>query len=220
MPPYRITIIGAGIIGLTNACTILREYSFVDDLQLTIISERFSPETTGDISAGYWEPYGFESIDERTLRWAGYTYEILLSEFFSTKAARAGIMKMAAYTLKGSEHEHEEQIIGQPEYSKLVRHFRMLDKHEIQMFDHLKPKFGFVMSTVTMDVQCYLRELTRFLAGDSRVKFIQKKIHSFRELFDQTDLIINCSGLGSRELANDPTIRPARGQVIGTDRLF
>ena len=220
MSPYRITIIGAGIIGLTNACTILREYAFVDDLQLRIVSERFSPETTGDVSAGYWEPYGFESIDERTLRWAGYTYEILLSEFFSTKAARAGIMEMAAYTLKGSTDGNEEQRTTQPEYSRLVRHFRMLDEHEIQMFDHLKPKFGFVMSTVTINVRCYLRELTRFLARNSRVKFIRKRIHSFEELINQTDLIINCSGLGSRELANDLTIRPARGQVITSNQSF
>lgn len=220
MSPYRITIIGAGIIGLTNACTILREYAFVDDLQLRIVSERFSPETTGDVSAGYWEPYGFESIDERTLRWAGYTYEILLSEFFSTKAARAGIMEMAAYTLKGSTDGNEEQKTTQPEYSRLVRHFRMLDEHEIQMFDHLKPKFGFVMSTVTINVRCYLRELTRFLARNSRVKFIRKRIHSFEELINQTDLIINCSGLGSRELANDLTIRPARGQVITSNQSF
>jgi len=49
----RITIIGAGIIGLTIGCTLLKEYATNENVQLTIISETFSPETTGNVSAGY-----------------------------------------------------------------------------------------------------------------------------------------------------------------------
>lgn len=205
----RVILVGAGIIGLTTACTLLKEYSAHKDLRLTIIAERFTPETTGDVSAGYWEPYGFESLDERILCWAGYTYDIFVSEFFSSKAARAGIMKMPAYTLHGHDKMHQMK----PEYSTLVRHFRTLDAHETKLFDHLKPVSGFVMSTVTIEVRCYLRELQQFLARDPRVRFISKKIHSFNELRDRADLIIHCSGLGARQLANDLTVRPARGQV-------
>jgi hypothetical protein len=210
---YCITIIGAGIIGLTTACTLLKEYSLNEDFQLVIISETFSPETTGDISAGYWEPYGFESLDERTLRWAGHTYEIFMSEFFSDKAARAGIMKMSGYTLQGFNGQNNGKNVFKPQFSTLVRHFRMLDEYEIEMFDHLKPTSGFVMSSIAIEVRYYLRELRRFLAQDFRVKFIKKKIYSFNELINQTNLIINCTGLGSRQLANDETVRPARGQV-------
>ena len=35
----RITIIGAGIIGLTIGCTLLKEYATNENVQLTIISE-------------------------------------------------------------------------------------------------------------------------------------------------------------------------------------
>ena len=63
---YRITIIGAGIIGLTTACTLLKEYSTNENFQLTIISETFSPNTTGDVSAGCWQPYGFAKLDKKT----------------------------------------------------------------------------------------------------------------------------------------------------------
>ncbi|CAF3283311.1 unnamed protein product [Rotaria sp. Silwood2] len=211
---YHITIIGAGIIGLTTACTLLKEYSLNDNFQLIIISEKFSPETTGDILAGYCEPYGFESIDERILRWASYTYDIFLSEFFSIKAAQAGIMKMSAYTLQGFDDKNNHKNIFGPQFSTLVRHFRMLDKYEIGKFDHLKPTSGYVMPTITIEVRYYLRELRRFLAQDFRVKFIKKKIHSFNELMHKTDIIINCTGIGARQLANDQTVRPARGQII------
>ncbi|CAF1214469.1 unnamed protein product [Adineta ricciae] len=210
----RITVVGGGIIGLTTACTILKDYSSYPQLQLVIISERFSPDTTADVSAGYWEPYGLETIDERTLRWAGYTYDVFMSEFFSTKAARAGIMKVPAYTLYGYNGQNKGKNTLKPTFSTLVRHFRMLDECEMSIFDHLKPTSGFVMSTIAVEVRCYLHEVRRFLGQDPRVKFIHKRISSFQELTDQTDLIVNCTGLGARQLANDHTVRPARGQII------
>lgn len=213
---FRIIVVGAGIIGLTTACTLLKEYSNNDNIQITIISESFSPYTTGDISAGYWEPYGLEKLDERTLRWAGYTYNIFLDEYFSSKAARAGVMKMTSYVLKGYEGQKDakDHVYIEPEFSKLVRHFRRLDKHEIGLFNHLRPLSGFVMSSIVVEMCKYLPQLHRFLARDHRVKFLKKKLHSISELKDRADVIINCSGLASRYLVGDQTIRPARGQVF------
>jgi glycine/D-amino acid oxidase-like deaminating enzyme len=210
---YRIIILGAGIIGLTTACTLLKEYVTNKNLEVTIISETFSPETTGDVSAGYWQPYGLGNIDEQTLRWAGYTHDIFLNEFFSTKAARAGVMKIPAYVLQGFDNQINKIIEKPPPYAHLVRHFRLLDKHEISMFDHLKPKSGHVLSSIVVEVRKYLTELQRFLEQDCRVKFIKNKIHSINELKHKANVIINCTGLGSRYLFNDQTIRPARGQV-------
>ncbi|CAF1053034.1 unnamed protein product [Rotaria sordida] len=214
---YRITIVGAGIIGLTTACTLLKEYATNENLQLTIISEKFTPETTGDISAGYWEPYGLKTIDERILRWAGYTYNIFLSEFFSIKASCGGIMKVTSYRLYGFNGQNKDNNINnteKPKFSELVRHFRLLDQHELETFDHLKPTSGFVMSSIVVEVSKYLPQLLRFLSQDNRVKFIKKKIHSLIELKDKADVIINCTGLASRYLVGDQTVRPARGQVI------
>ena len=204
----RITIVGAGIIGLTTACTILKEYAGNEHLRLTILAEKFSPDTTGDISAGYWEPYGLEAIDERTLRWAGYTYDIFMSEFYSTKAARAGIIKAPSYTIRSTTSD-----VADPGYSTLVRHFRRLDQHELGMFEHLDAKSGFVMSSVIVEMTKYLPLLRSYLAQDSRVEFIQRRIGSISELRGTADVVINCTGLASRHLANDPKVRPARGQV-------
>ncbi|CAF3414276.1 unnamed protein product [Rotaria socialis] len=156
---YHITIVGAGIMDLTTACTLLKEYPFDDNFYLTIISEQFSPDTTDDISAGYWELYGFASIDKRILRWAGYSYDIFLSEFFSTKTAQAGLMKMSAYTLHGYHEQNKHRNNHKPQFSTLVNHFRMLNQHEIEMFNHLKPTSDFVMSTFAIEVRYYLREL-------------------------------------------------------------
>lgn len=213
---FRIIIVGAGIIGLTTACTLLKEYANHDNLQIVIISESFSPHTTGDISAGYWEPYGLEKLDERTLHWAGYTYNVFVDEYFSSKAARAGVMKMTSYVLKGYEGQKDakDHVFIEPEFAKLVRHFRRMDEREIGLFDHLRPLSGFVMSSIVVEMSKYLPQLYRYLVRDRRVKFLKKKLHSISELKDKADVIINCSGLASRYLIGDQTIRPARGQVF------
>jgi len=220
-PNYRVIVIGRGIIGLTTACTLLKEYTSNDNLQLTIIGETFSPETTGDVSAGFWEPYGLNLSDQRILDWAGYTYDIFMDEYFSTKAARAGLIKMNTYNLKSREGQEasNENNFDFPPFLSLVRHYRILKDPEIRMFDHLGPVTGYVMSSIVTEARRYLPQLQRFLERDPRIKFIKKKIHSLSELKDEADVVINCSGLGARDLVGDLNVRPARGQVSSTDYL-
>ena len=212
---YRVIIVGGGIVGLTTACTLLKEYSSVNDLQLTIIGETFSPDTTGDVSGGFWQPYGLDSKDQRVLKWALYSYEVFMEEYFSTKAARAGVMQLPGYILKqrdDQETSSDDHLTDHP-YLSIVRHYRVLGNAETQMFNHLGRVTGFAMSTVVVEVRRYLPELHRYLESDPRVTLLRQKISSLAELKDQADVVINCSGLGARTLVGDLTIRPARGQV-------
>ena len=77
-------------------------------------------------------------IDEQTLRWTSYTYDIFPSRFSSRKIARAGIMKVSSYTLQIFNGQNKSGNVPKSKFSALVRHFRMLDHYEIEMFDHLK----------------------------------------------------------------------------------
>lgn len=51
----KVLVIGAGVCGLTSAVQIAEFYP--NDVQVTLVSEKFSPDTTGDGSAGLWSPY-------------------------------------------------------------------------------------------------------------------------------------------------------------------
>ena len=51
----QIAVIGAGVIGLSCAVKIIE--CFKDNVEIRIFSEKFSPNTTGDGSAGLWGPY-------------------------------------------------------------------------------------------------------------------------------------------------------------------
>lgn len=42
----------------------------------------------------------------------------------------------------------------------------------------------------------------------------QRRVDSFQELNDICDIIVNCSGLGSKMLAGDTQMYPVRGQVL------
>lgn len=52
----KIAVIGAGVNGLSSAVQII-EYFQRDQVQVTLISEKVTPNTTGDVSAGLWGPY-------------------------------------------------------------------------------------------------------------------------------------------------------------------
>ena len=49
----KVIVIGAGVNGLSAAVKIA-EYFDGQDVTCTIVSEQFSPNTTGDVSAGLW----------------------------------------------------------------------------------------------------------------------------------------------------------------------
>lgn len=60
----NIVIIGGGVVGLSCAVKISEFYG--NRINITIISENLSPNTTGDGSAGLWGPYlvGSTSIEK------------------------------------------------------------------------------------------------------------------------------------------------------------
>lgn len=47
----KIAVIGAGIIGITSACRILEHFP---NANITVYADRFSPNTTSDVSAGFF----------------------------------------------------------------------------------------------------------------------------------------------------------------------
>lgn len=73
---------------------------------------------------------------------------------------------------------------------------------------------GYALKLPHIDMIGYLPWLRRHAAEDG-VRFVQRDITSPNELFAEGfDAVINCAGLGARELAADPAMRPLRGQLL------
>uniref|UniRef100_F7F3Q4 D-amino-acid oxidase n=2 Tax=Macaca TaxID=9539 RepID=F7F3Q4_MACMU len=54
----RVVVIGAGVIGLSTAlCIHERYHSVLQPLDIKVYADRFTPLTTTDVAAGFWQPY-------------------------------------------------------------------------------------------------------------------------------------------------------------------
>jgi glycine/D-amino acid oxidase-like deaminating enzyme len=75
----RVAIIGAGIMGLTAAFSI--KESFKNSI-ITVYANEFSPYTTSDVSAGYWEPFCINDENQDEQRRVLYKIIFLLHIYF------------------------------------------------------------------------------------------------------------------------------------------
>ena len=123
----NIAVIGAGIIGLTSACRILES---IPNANITVFSAEFSPNTTSDVSAGYWEPYCLGDNNQDSLilylfhignifslkishlplklrKWGKYTYDRMLAASLSVDAHKCGVVTIPAYVIQ----KHEKPMV-------------------------------------------------------------------------------------------------------------
>lgn len=61
-PDMRVAVIGAGVIGLSTAQSIYEHYhSIVNPLTIEVYADCFTPLTTSDGAAGFWQPYLYDN---------------------------------------------------------------------------------------------------------------------------------------------------------------
>ena len=61
----NVCVIGAGVIGLSTAYCLSKCNA---NLKVTLISDKFSPHTTGDGAAGKWDPSNYHQTPVEDLR--------------------------------------------------------------------------------------------------------------------------------------------------------
>lgn len=68
----RVAVIGAGVIGLSTAQRLYERYHTEqgDPLTVEVYADRFTPLTTSDGAAGFWQPY----LDDKGLTEETWVY--------------------------------------------------------------------------------------------------------------------------------------------------
>ena len=61
----KVCVVGAGIIGLSTAVSL--QNSGIN-AEVTIIADKFSPETTSDVAAGIWSPHALGNTPSSLIR--------------------------------------------------------------------------------------------------------------------------------------------------------
>uniref|UniRef100_A0AAQ5YK02 D-amino-acid oxidase n=1 Tax=Amphiprion ocellaris TaxID=80972 RepID=A0AAQ5YK02_AMPOC len=128
----RVAVIGAGVIGLSTAQSIYEQYhSTVSPLTIEVYADQFTPLTTSDGAAGFWQPYLYDKGNVQETKWNKETFDYLLSQLSSPESVKMGIFLQSGYNLC-NEHAPD------PSFKDTVLGFRQLTERELQMFPGYK----------------------------------------------------------------------------------
>jgi len=194
----RAIVIGAGVSGLSTAIR-LREA----EIDAHVVSRERSPQTTSDVAAAFWYPYRV-GPRERVMRWAKVTareFERLADDDHSGVSRRC-------------VRQYSSSPAIDPWMGEIADGYRTMSAPDL---------FGRWRSGVTFDA--YLAETPIYLPylqqrfADLGGRVEHRDIASIDELLPNDDahedtLIVDCAGLGARELAHDESVHPIRGQVL------
>ena len=194
----RVTVVGAGVVGLTCAVRLLEEGHRVD-----VLARDLPLETTSAVAAAIWYPYRSFPFD-RVLAWSARSYDVF--------AGLAGIDGAGVTMRSGIEVFAARQ--DEPWWRSAVPDL-----------DHVPPPAGYgdawTFEAPVVEMPVYLTWLA------SRVEELGGTITrlNLSALPVGPDVVVNCAGIGARLLAADSSVGPVRGQVVhlsqvGLERWF
>ena len=186
------TIVGAGVSGLTSGIRLLE-----NGHQAHIVSDKFSPDTVSDVAAAIWYPFLVKPAD-RADTWGIVTYDVLESLCESDPEAGVRII---------DGREYLRSVVDLPQWNEDIAAFRILESEEIP--DGYV--FGWEFRAPAIDMKLYMPWLkNRFEELGGTLE--RGVVKSLKEV--DGEIIVNCVGLGARELCDDEEVKPARGQII------
>jgi len=197
-----VAIVGAGVSGLTCG-VFFAEHGF----QTAIFAEQIGQQTTSGAAAALWFPYDAGPAD-KMIPWALASYKVLVDLI---KDSRTGVsmIELRQYS-RASE-------ISIPDWAHpfVSTSPSVISSEAETSLDISASAFssGFSLNVPLMDTTIYLDYLAdRFQKAGGA---INEGVH-FEKLEDvdsKFGVVINCAGIGARDLVHDVDLEPHRGQV-------
>ena len=205
-----MAVIGAGICGLSSAYQVLTDESF-NVQQLDVFADRFTSDTTSFGAAGLWRAANVHNTPREKLdRWAKASLEHAIHILSYDEDA----------TSKGFAPAHGYLVSRKPIHDTVWKNYGlsfvvMTEEDLRRRFPHFDKdiKYGVSFSSYTLESKKFLPYLTteiKKLGG----RLIEQKLKSLDQISDKYDVIINCCGLGARELVGDDKVFGTRGQIM------
>ena len=152
-----------------------------------VVARDAPPDTTSAVAAALWYPYRALPA-ERVIAWSAETYSAL--------AALAQVPGSGVCMLAGTER----LAPGAPD---------PWWREAVPSLERTREGLRFVAPTVDMSVHLpWLVSRLRALGGSVSCR----DVGSLDDI--EADAVVNCAGLGARELAGDPSLTAVRGQVV------
>ncbi|MET9417362.1 FAD-dependent oxidoreductase [Streptomyces klenkii] len=187
-------VVGAGVIGLTTAVVLAEAGRHVE-----VRSRERPAETTSAVAGGLWWPYRIEPREAVTA-WALESFRQL-----SRLADRPG--ETGVRLVDGTYACTEREERGG--WAAGVPGLRPAAGGELPAgYGH-----GVRARTPLVDMPVYLGYLEwRFAAAGGTV--VHRAVGDLAEAGRAAPLVVNCTGLGARDLVPDPEVHPVQGQVV------
>ncbi len=171
-----------------------------DGFKVKILAHEVPPNTTSNTATALWYPYKAYPED-RVLGWCRFSYEKFekLSELEKSGVYFVELMPIFKTT------------VGDPWWIDAVGSFRHADSSELpeSYVD------GYIIEVPMIEAPIYMNYLIQeFKFRGGIVESMDNRIESLSALYAQAGVLVNCSGLGAKQLCNDPDVYPIRGQVV------
>ena len=194
-----VAVLGSWAVGLATA-RLVQEAGF----HITIYTPALPPDTTSNIAGGQFHPYAVFRDDEvtpefraqfaRALDYSWRRFQIMVGDDY-------GIRWLPTYV--ESDTQESQPIANFPPINRVLTpadHPFPLDK--VMRYDTMYVETGRYLRQMLRDVQ---------IAGG---KVEVRRFATPAEIASLSEaLVINCTGLGSRDLFGDQDLHPARGQL-------
>lgn len=189
----HVLVLGCGVSGLSCGIRLLETGHSVE-----LWARELPPHTTSDVAAAVWYPYR-AFPQERVTGWARRTFDVLCE---LAVRPEAGI-----HVARGVELFTEPP--PEPWWAPCVPSLRAATPEErVPGYSH-----GYSFEAPIIEMPRYLPFLlARFRELGGRL--LQREVHSLEEAGREAGVVVNCTGLGARELAGDTSLFPIRGEVL------
>lgn len=188
----QTVVVGSGISGLTTAISLLEAGH-----RVRMVAAERAMSTTSAVAAAVWFPTHVAPW-ERVSGWGAHTFDVLACQ---AAADVPGMVMRESLSLY-------RKPPGEPGWTAAVGNVRPARADELPA--------GY---TYGLRYAVPLAEMPRYLPWlEARVRALggevtQRPLRSLDEVGD-ADVVVNCAGLGARELVDDPSVYPVRGQVV------
>lgn len=186
-------VIGAGVSGLTTAVCLAEA-----GLRVKIWAAEPPERTTSYAAGAMWGPYLVEPID-RVRVWSAQTLDVLQQLAIDPAT---GVRLVSGI-------EASRKPVEPPEWGNQLDGFRMCEPSELP--DGFATGWRYTSPLVDMPVYLgYLRGRLKAAGGEIAIR----RIDSLDETVDVAPVVVNCTGMGARDLVPDPDLIPNRGQLV------
>ena len=189
----EILIVGCGVSGLTCGIRLLEAGH-----RVRIWAEKLPPDTTSNVAAAVWYPYKAYPED-LVLGWGARAFQVF--QELAGQAETGVVLRDAIELLPAQSPD--------PWWAPAVPNFRHATREECLG----RYADGYAFSAPVIDMSIYLDYLMRRFQ-DFGGAIERRRVGGLDEAFAACPLVVNCAGLGARELLGDRELVPSRGQVV------